>query len=293
MQIESLKIFCDLAETKSFTRTAEINGVTQSAVSQQISALERHFGARMVERSRKNFRLTAEGQVLYEFSKQIIQTYEGLHAKIQELRDIICGTIRISAIYSIGLHNLPPYIRRFMQAHPTVNVLVEYRGAHQVYSDVLGNAADFGLVAYPQREPQLEVVHVGKEPLVLICHPQHPLARRKQIKLKDMSGMKLVCFEGTSPTGAAIDRLLRARKVKVERAMEFDNVETIKRAVEIDAGVAIVPLSTVTQELEKHTLAVVQLDEKGTERPWGVIYKRNKVLSPAMKSFLELLKKPL
>jgi len=293
MQIESLKVFCDLAETKSFTKTAQINGVTQSAISQQVSALERLFGARMVERSRRNFRLTAEGQVLYEFSKQIVQAYEALHSKMQELKDIICGTIRVSAIYSIGLHDLPHYIKKFMQTYPTVNVQVEYRGANQVYADVLSNAADFGLVAYPRRDVQLVTVQVGKVPFVLICHPHHPLARRKSVRLKDINGQKLVCFEADSPTGIAIDKLLRVRDVKVTKAMEFDNVETIKRAVEIDAGVAIVPLSTVMQEVEKHTLAAIKLDEKGMERPWGVIYKRNKVLSPAMKSFLELLRKPI
>jgi len=293
MQIESLKVFCDLAETKSFIKTAQINGVTQSAISQQVSALERLFGARMVERSRRNFRLTAEGQVLYEFSKQIVQAYEALHSKMQELKDIICGTIRVSAIYSIGLHDLPHYIKKFMQTYPTVNVQVEYRGANQVYADVLSNAADFGLVAYPRRDVQLVTVQVGKVPFVLICHPHHSLARRKSVRLKDINGQKLVCFEADSPTGIAIDKLLRARDVKVTKAMEFDNVETIKRAVEIDAGVAIVPLSTVMQEVEKHTLAAIKLDEKGMERPWGVIYKRNKVLSPAMKSFLELLRKPI
>jgi DNA-binding transcriptional LysR family regulator len=158
---------------------------------------------------------------------------------------------------------------------------------------VLSNAADFGLVAYPRRDVQLVTVQVGKVPFVLICHPHHPLARRKSVRLKDINGQKLVCFEADSPTGIAIDKLLRARDVKVTKAMEFDNVETIKRAVEIDAGVAIVPLSTVMQEVEKHTLAAIKLDEKGMERPWGVIYKRNKVLSPAMKSFLELLRKPI
>lgn len=293
MQIESLKIFCDLAETKSFTKTAQINSVTQSAISQQVSALERLFGARMVERSRRNFRLTAEGQVLYEFSKQIVQTYDTLHSKMQELKNIICGTIRVSAIYSIGLHDLPRYIKKFMQTYPTVNVQVEYRSANQVYTDVLNNAADFGLVAYPRRDVQLDAVHIGKVPFVLICHPHHALARRKSVNLKDINGQKLVCFEADSPTGMAIDKLLRAHHVKVTKAMEFDNVETIKRAVEIDTGVAIVPLSTVTQEVEKHTLAAIRFDKKGMERPWGVIYKRNKVLSPAMKSFLELLKKPL
>src|SRR6266566_8306863 len=115
MQIESLKVFCDLAETESFTKAAQINHVTQSAVSQQISSLERQFKSLLIERSKKKFRLTREGQVLYEYSKQIIQTFEALHSRLQEIKDIISGTIRVATIYSIGLHDLPPYIKRFLK----------------------------------------------------------------------------------------------------------------------------------------------------------------------------------
>src|SRR6266850_1850228 len=158
MQIDSLKVFCDLAETESFTKAAQINAVTQSAVSQQISALERTFKSLLIERSKKKFRLTREGQTLYEYSKQIIQTYESLHSKLQELKDIISGTIRVATIYSIGLHDLPPYIKRFMKSYPTVNVHVEYRRSNQVYDDALGNIVDVGLVAYPNKDARLEVV---------------------------------------------------------------------------------------------------------------------------------------
>src|ERR1700751_2859105 len=129
MQIESLKVFCDLSGTESFTKAAQINGVTKSAVSQQISALERQFKSLLIERSKKKFRLTREGQVLYDFAKQIIQNYDSLQSKLQEIKDIISGTIRVATIYSIGLHDLPPYIKRFLKNYPTVNVHVEYRRA--------------------------------------------------------------------------------------------------------------------------------------------------------------------
>src|SRR6058998_2730941 len=174
MQIESLKVFCDLAETESFTKAAQMNKVTQSAVSQQISALERTFKSLLIERSKKKFRLTREGQVLYDYSKQIIQTYDSLHNKLAELKDIISGTIRVATIYSIGLHDLPPYLKKFLKSFPTVNVHVEYRRANQVYEDVIGNVVDLGLVAYPQRDTKVEVVPLRKDKLVLICYPQHP-----------------------------------------------------------------------------------------------------------------------
>jgi len=293
MQIESLKVFCDLTETESFTKAAQINGVTQSAVSQQISALERAFKSLLIERSKKKFRLTREGQVLYDYSKQIIQTHESLHSKLQELKDIISGTIRVATIYSIGLHDLPPYVKKFMKNYPTVNVHVEYRRANQVYDDVFSNVVDLGLVAYPQKDSKLEIVPLRKEPLVLICHPQHPFAKLKSIKLKTLAGQKVIGFEPDIPTRKALDKILREYGVEIKHVMEFDNVETVKRAVEIDAGISIVPIGTVTQEIAKNTLAAVQIEDGEFYRPLAAIYKKNKVLSPAMKQFLGTLKETI
>ena len=290
MQIESLKVFCDLAETESFTKAAQINSVTQSAVSQQISALERTFKSLLIERSKKKFRLTREGQTLYEYSKQIIQTYESLHSKLQELKDIISGTIRVATIYSIGLHDLPPYVKKFMKSYPTVNIHVEYRRANQVYEDVLGNVVDMGLVAYPVKDAKLEIIPLRKEPLVLIVHPQHPFAKQKTVKLKALTGQKGIGFEPDIPTRKSLDKILKEYDVEVKHVMDFDNVETVKRAVEIDAGISIVPQGTVLQEINKQTLVAIPLDDGDFFRPLAAIYKKNKVLSPAMKQFLAILK---
>lgn len=290
MQIESLKVFCDLAETESFTRAAQINGVTQSAVSQQISSLERQFKSLLIERSKKKFRLTREGQVLYEYSKQIIQTYEGLFSKLQEIKNVISGAIRVATIYSIGLHDLPPYLKRFLKSYPTVNVHVEYRRSNQVYDDVLSNVVDLGLVAYPNKDPKLEVVPLRKDMMVLICHPEHPFGKRKTVKLGELNGLKFIGFQPDIPTRQAIDRVLKEQEVQVQHVMEFDNIETVKRAVEINAGVAIVPQGTVEQEIAKQTLIEVKLEDVQFHRPLAAIYKKNKVLSPAMKQFLSILK---
>jgi DNA-binding transcriptional LysR family regulator len=292
MQIQTLKVFCDLAETESFTKAAQINEVTQSAVSQQISSLERTFKSLLIERSKKKFRLTREGQVLYDYCKQIIGTYDALHSRLQEIKDIISGTIRVATIYSVGLHDLPPYLKKFLKAYPTVTVHVEYRRPNQVYEDVLGNVVDLGLVAYPNRDSKLEIVPLRKDPLVLICHPQHPFAKHKGIKLKSLSGQKFIGFQPDIPTRKALDKILKENNVEVQHVMEFDNIETVKRAVEIDAGVAIVPQGTVVQEVAKQTLAQVGLDEGDFYRPLAAIYKKNKVLSPAMKQFLNILKEP-
>ena len=290
MQIESLKMFCDLAETESFTKAAQINEVTQSAVSQQISSLERHFKSVLIERSKKKFRLTREGQVLYEYSKQIIMTHDALVSKLQEIKDVISGTIRLATIYSIGLHDLPPYLKKYIRTYPSVNVHVEYRRANQVYEDVLGNVVDIGLVAYPVKDNKLELVPLRKDRLVLICHPHHVFAKQKNVKLSSLSGQKFIGFEPDIPTRKAIDKILKDHAVQVQNVMEFDNIETVKRAVEIDAGVSIVPQATIIQEVSNETLTQVDLEDGEFYRPLAAILKKNKVLSPAIKQFIAALR---
>ncbi len=290
MQIESLKVFCDLAETESFTKSAQINDITQSAVSQQIGMLERTFKALLIERSKKKFRLTREGEILYEYSKQIIQLFDSCEHSLQEVKDIVSGTIRLATIYSIGLHDLPPYLKFFLRTFPTVNVHVEYRRANQVYEDVLSNVVDLGLVAYPTRDSKLDIIPLRKDKLVLVCHPQHPFGKLTSIRLSTLAGQKFISFEPDIPTRKAIDKILRDQGVHVQTVMEFDNVETVKRAVEIDAGLSIVPQATIIQEVSKQTLHQVNLEDGDFHRPLAAIHKKGKILSPAMKQFITTLK---
>lgn len=292
VQIQSFRVFCDLAETESFTKSAQINGITQSAVSQQVSSLERQLKCLLIERSKKRFRLTHEGRLLYEGGKQIIQTYDSLLNQLQEAHDVVAGSIRVATIYSIGLHNLPPYVKRYLKAYPTVSIHIEYRRANQVYEDVLGNVVDLGLVAYPVKDPRIEVLPFRQEIMTLICHPGHPFARLKSVQLAQLQGQRFIGFEHDIPTRRAVDRLLRDQGIEVKIVMEFDNIETVKRAVEIEAGVAVVPAGTVAQEVAKQTLVAVPFAKPIPERPLAVIHRRSKVLSPAMKRFIEMLKEP-
>ena len=293
MTTECLKIFCDLADSQSFTKAAQINGVTQSAVSQQITSLERTFKSLLIERSKKQFRLTREGQVLYDYARQIIQTRDLMLGKLQALKDRISGAIQIATIYSIGLHELPAYVKNFMKVHPTVNIHVEYRSSKQVYEDVLSNIVDLGFIAYPEKNSKLEFVPFGKAPLVIICQPQHPFARQKAIKLKALSGQNFVGFEADIPTRKAIDKILRAYHVHVNYVVELDNIETLKRAVEIGAGIAIVPLAAVQQEIAQKSLVAVEIEDDRFYRPIAAIYKQSRVLTPVLKEFLTNLQQPL
>lgn len=289
MQIENFKIFADLVETKSFSKSAKLNGITQSAVSQQARAMERHFKTLLIDRSQKQFQLTREGHRVYDAAKEVLHNYEKLLSELQEMKKVISGTIRISTIYSIGLHELPPFIKKFLHDFPSVNVRVEYRRSNLVYEDILHNSVDFGLVAFPVKQRQIEVLPFRNDRLVLITHPQHALAKRTDIAVKDLAGQKFIGFDPDIPTRKAVDQIFRENKLEIEPVMEFDNIETVKRAVEIDHGIAIVPQATVVQESKQGTLAVLHFDGKEFTRPLAILHRKGRVLTPAMKKFIETL----
>jgi DNA-binding transcriptional LysR family regulator len=289
MQIENFKIFADLVETKSFSKAAKLNNITQSAVSQQARAIERNLKTLLIDRSQKQFQLTREGERLYETAKEILQQYEQLASELQEMKKIISGTIRLSTIYSIGLHELPPYIKKFLHDYPSVNVRVEYRRSNLVYEDILHNTADFGLVAFPVKARQIETIPFHNDRLVLIAHPSHPLVKNGEVDIKQLTGQKFIGFDPDIPTRKAVDQIFRDHKLEIQPVMEFDNVETVKRAVEIDHGIAIVPQATVQQEAKQGTLAVMHFKGKSFTRPLAILHRKGRVLTPAMKKFLETL----
>jgi len=293
MYIEVFQVFCDLAETGSFSKAAVLNSITQSAVSQQVRSLETKFQVTLVERGKRNFALTAEGQAFLEASKEILGIYNNLDRRLHELRDVVAGELKIAAIYSIGLHELPPTLKAFREKYPDVELHVEYRRSQQVYAHVLAGDVDFGLVAYPVKRNGLNIDIFSEDRLVLICHPNHPLASRKQIKVEELSGEKFIAFEPDLPTRKVIDKHLREHGVAMEHVMEFDNIETVKRAVEIESGVSIVPANTVRAEVEGGLLVALDVDGPKMSRPLGVITKRNRARSPAQKEFIKLLQSNL
>jgi DNA-binding transcriptional LysR family regulator len=290
MYIDTFKVFCDLAETGSFSKAAVINSITQSAVSQQIRSLETKFQVTLIERGRRNFALTAEGNAFLAASREILAVYNNLDRRLHELRDVVAGDLRIAAIYSIGLHELPPHLKTFRERFPDVELHVEYRRSQQVYTQVLAGDVDMGLVAFPVKRNGLQIEIFSEDQLVLICHPNHSLATRECVRMEDLNGEKFIAFEPDLPTRKIIDRHFRDHSVQIDHAMEFDNIETVKRAVEIESGISLVPGNTVEKEVASGLLVALEIEGVKMSRPLGVITKRNRARSPAQKEFVEALK---
>jgi len=293
LQIETLRIFCDLVETASFSQAAERNFVTQSAVSQQVRGLEERFKRRLLERvrGRRDIHLTEAGEAFYDSCREVLRAYSELEERMRGLTGTVSGTVRVATVYSVGLHELPPVVREFMTRYPQAKIDLEYSRTTRVVRDVLSGAVELGVVAYPEKRRGLEVVELSGDRLVLICPPAHPFARRKKVQAADLQGQPFVQFERDIPTRRATDRILRAHNVSVQRAAEFDNIETIKRAVEVGLGLAIVPRPSVLDEQRSGQLAVVTFAEPDWERTVGLIYRSDRVLGTAAEKFIELLTK--
>ena len=291
MHIETLKVFCDLVETQSFSLAAERNFITQSAVSQQIKTLEDKFKRRLLERvrGRREVRLTTAGEVFYRESKNVLASYAELNENMRGLVGSVGGTVKVATVYSVGLHELPPKVREFMSKFPSAKIDLEYSRTTRVVRDVLSGTVELGVVAFPEPRRGLTIVPMLSDRLVLICPPDHKFAKLKKIKAKELKGLDFVLFERDIPTRKATDKILKSHGVEVCKAAEFDNIETIKRAVEVGFGLAIVPHPSVIDEERNNQLAVVEFAEKEWVRPVGVIYRNDRNLSLAAKKFVQLL----
>ncbi|HEY0428460.1 MAG TPA: LysR family transcriptional regulator [Pyrinomonadaceae bacterium] len=291
MHVETLKVFCDLVDMQSFSLAAERNFVTQSAVSQQVRTLEDKFKRRLLERvrGRREVRLTPAGEVFYRESKNVLAAYDQMQESMRGLVGKISGTVKVATVYSVGLHELPPKVREFMSKFPSAKIDLEYSRMTRVVRDVLNGSVELGIVTFPEPKRGLTIVSMTGDRLVLICPPEHEFAGRKKIKARELGGRDFVFFERDIPTRKATDKILKSYGVEVRKVAEFDNIETIKRAVEVGFGLAIVPQPSVADEEKNNQLAVIQLAEKDWVRPVGVIHRSDRALTLAAKKFVQLL----
>lgn len=290
MNIQTFQVFCDLVDTESFSAAAARNGVSQSAVSQQVRALEERYGVTLVERGGKNFSVTPEGEAFLRAAQNIVEAYSGIERELGRMRDVVAGRLIVATVYSIGFHELPPFLEEYRRRFPEVDLQVHYRRSSQVYADVVENLADLGLVAYPQERKGVEIEPAWRDRLVVVCPPQHPLAKRSSLNLRAIDGQRFISFEPDLPTRKAIDAMLAQAGVAVKEVVEFDNIETVKRGVLIENAISIVPGESVQSEVEAGTLARIPIDGKFVWRPLGIVRRRTRAVTPAMREMIALLK---
>ncbi|MFB3892700.1 MAG: LysR family transcriptional regulator [Phycisphaerae bacterium] len=291
MNTDVLKTFCDLVDTGSFSKAAEANYISQSAVSQQLAKLEKELSTQLISRGAGLVAPTEAGRAFYQGAREILRRYEQLMGEVRSARDAVRGVLRVGTIYSLGFYLLEPFVRRFLQAHPEVNLHVEYTGWNRIYAAVISGEMDLGVVACPERHRFVEVVPLAGEELVVVCSPAHPLARRGRIEPADLNGQKFIAFEEGIPTRRFIDRLLHESGVEVNVVMQFDNVELLKRSVEVASGISILPLENVKREVEHGDLAYARLRRAAKwERPVAIIRRRGKAPGPAERMFLAILR---
>ncbi len=290
MHFLNLKVFCDLVETGSFSVAAARNDITQSAVSQQIKTLEQRFGVVFFERGKKNFSITPEGTVFHAAALRMQEIYRNIEADLHAVRDKVGGPLRVATVYSLGLHELPPLLKSYRASFPQVDLTVSYRRNHTVYDEVLNDHADLGVVAYPRARRGLVVEVFALDRMVVISAPTHPLARKGLLRIKDLQGQSFISFEPDLPTRKAVDQLLREHEVEVEQAMELDNIETVKRAVEVESGVALVPSNSVAEEVASGQLSALPLEDADMWRPMGTVLRRGRMITPALREFVGALR---
>ena len=291
MHLKSLKVFCDVVGRRSFSRAASENGISQSGASQIVNALEEHLGVQLIDRTKRPFVLTPEGEAYYEGSRKLVQRYFALEEEVKTLHEEVAGRVSVASIYSIGLSHINRFVQRFLQSYPKANVRVQYQHPDRVYELVESDQVDLGLVSFPRNSRSIKATVWREEPMVLVCAPGHRLASRDRVSLEDLHGLELIAFDADLEIRHEIDRALTAKGIEVRIAMEFDNTETIKRAVEIDAGVALLPAPTIDREAVAGALIARPLVGVELKRPIGIVQRRGKELGKTATRFMHLLLK--
>ncbi|OGS55336.1 MAG: hypothetical protein A3J79_07150 [Elusimicrobia bacterium RIFOXYB2_FULL_62_6] len=290
MLIETFRVFCDLVDTGSYSQAAEKNYVTQSAVSQQIRNLEQTLGCALVQRVRRELRLTPSGLIFYRTAKRIASEHASMLDRLKSIPAGGLGTVRVSSIYSAGTYLLQDYIRGFIKAHPEARVDIEYQKAARIYDDILRDRADIGIMAFPARRKGLEIRPLLSEDMILICSPRHPFARKESLELSRLQGQDFIAFDPSTPTRTALDKILHWHGIKVNVTMELDNIETIKSAVDTRSGVSIVPETAVRNEARLGRLRALRFTDVRIQRPLCVLVRRGRRFSRAVQFFLEHLR---
>jgi LysR family transcriptional regulator, transcriptional activator of the cysJI operon len=287
---EQCRLFRDLGLEGSLTEAAKRNQISTSAASQQLRELEEKMGVSLVDRSQRPMRLTESGQLYFELCSDVIRLQGTFLAKLKGLKagEVPSQRIRIAAIYS-GLWEIAGIKQAFEEALPGSELLIEYLRPELVYSAVLSDEADFGIVSYPEPTRDLEAIAWRQERMVVVFGARHRMAHCKALQASDLSQQQLICFDKELPIQREIDRYLRDCGVEVARGAHFDSIAMVKEAVAVNDGFGILPEIMIRPETDTGRLVAVPLINPELYRPVGVIHKKRRSFSASDRKLLELL----
>lgn len=289
MHLKSLKVFCDVVGRRSFSRAADENGISQSGASQIVQQLEDELGVKLLDRSKRPFTLTPEGEIYYEGCRRLVQNFFALEEKVRTLHQEVEGRVNVAAIYSVGLTYGKQLLRLFAERYPKATVTLEYHHPDRVYELVTQAQMDIGLVSCAQSNRLIQVVPWLDEPMVFVCSPSYPLAHRESLEPQDLNGLDLIGFDPELAIRRWIERGLADQHVQVQVSTAFDNIDTIKRAIEVNAGASLLPEPAVRQELAAGSLVAVPVKGLALVRPLGIIFRRGMELGTTVRRFVQLL----
>lgn len=266
-----------------------MNHISQSAASQHVQELEKNFGIQLLDRSTRPLAVTPAGQLYLSFCRDVLRRKEEFDAALEELKNEVEGTVRVASIYSVGLNEMVQLEQEFARRLPDAKLEVEYLRPERVYSAVLADQVDLGLISYPEPSREITVIPWRREQMVLAASPYHPLASKSVITPAELNGVDFIGFDEELPIRREVDRFLKEHRIEVNQMFHFDNLQMIKEAVAHRVGVSIMPARAMLEEMAQGRLVAIPIAAEELYRPLGIIHRRKKKFQRVAQAFLDLL----
>ena len=288
MELYSLHVFLTVATERSFSRAAEKLLRTQPAVSLSLQRLEQELGERLIDRSGKDLLLTDAGRTVLEYARRFESLHLELDNSLAELRDKSSGRLIIGANESTILYLLR-YIEQYRELYPKVKVQVRRSFSSKIPNELLDGNLELGVISYDPGDERLKSKVIYTDALAFVVSPKHRLAHRKTVSITELGSENFVAHNVVSPYREVVVREFQAHKVPLRMDVEMPTIETIRKMVQKNMGVAFLPRMCVEQEIEQQTLAEVRIKEMHVERKIRLVYPTRRALSHAAKAFLEVV----
>lgn len=289
VNFDNLLLFRDIAQTRSLSKAASMNEVSQSAVSQHIQELEKTLGTQLLDRSTRPLAVTEAGQLYLTFCRDVLRRKEEFDEALAQLKNEVEGTVRVASIYSVGLNEMVQLEQEFARRQPEARLEVEYLRPEKIYSAVLGDEVDLGLVSYPEASREITVIPWRREEMVLAASPYHPLAAKSIITPAELNGIDFIGFDEELPISREVTRFFREHQIDVNQMFHFDNLQMIKEAVAHRVGVSIMPARAMLEEMGQGRLVAIPIAAQELYRPLGIIHRKKKRFPRVAQAFLDLL----